>query len=72
MKLYSISRIHLFAILIEFDFQLSHAGELFVDAIMSEDMAAQIAAKWPNAITPLYPPNEIDYSRVRPCCTMDV
>ncbi len=53
MKLYSISRILLFPILIDFDFQLQHAGELFVSGFLSDDMANQILAKYPNSISPM-------------------
>lgn len=54
-KHYSVSRILLFAILVEFDLQLNQAGELFVSAFISDEDAKLILTKWPKAISPLNP-----------------
>jgi len=50
-KLYSISRIHLFNILAEFDLQLVETGELFISAFISDDDAKLILTEWPNSIS---------------------
>ena len=51
MKLYNVSRILLFTILIDFDLRLCQAGELFVTAFINEQDATAILAKWPNSIS---------------------
>jgi hypothetical protein len=54
MKLYSISRIHLFAILSKFDnVKLSQAGELFASGFISDEDAKNILTIWPNSIRKL-------------------
>lgn len=53
MKHYSISRLLLFTILAEFNLQLSHAGELFVSAFISDEDAKNILTKWPDSIRQL-------------------
>ncbi len=53
MKRYSVSRILLFTLLAEFEMTLAHAGELFVDAFMTEQTAQAILAKYPQAVSPL-------------------
>jgi len=50
-KLYSVSRILLFQILIDFDLQLLEAGELFISAFISDDDAKLILTEWPNSIS---------------------
>lgn len=54
MKLYNVSRILLFTILIDFGLCLQHAGELFVTAVISDADATAILAKWPNSISQIY------------------
>jgi hypothetical protein len=50
MKRYSISRVLLFHIITHFDFQITHAGELFVEAVMTEKMATEIETMFPGSI----------------------
>jgi hypothetical protein len=54
MKLYAVSRVLIFTILIDFDLFITHAGELFIDAIISDEDANKILARWPNSIQLLY------------------
>jgi hypothetical protein len=52
MKLYSISRIHLPAILAKFDnVQLHEVGELFASAFILDKDAKNILTIWPNSIS---------------------
>jgi hypothetical protein len=51
MKHYSVSRALIFEILIDFDFRISHFGELFVDAFINDADAKAISARWPKSIS---------------------
>lgn len=52
LKLYSISRVNLFAILTAFpDIQLHEAGQLFASGWLTEDDAKKVLDKYPNSVS---------------------
>ena len=50
MKLYDIRREGCFEIFARFNFQLQHAGSLFLSGFISDEMAKEINKEFPNRI----------------------